>query len=83
MNNVDLFLDTSAGHLTQLSFVELCRYLSLFLLVLSMVVFCLLGLTVMRGDAERLVLFPLQRMLLIVVRCKLGLASQSSMINLL
>jgi hypothetical protein len=35
-----------------------------------MVILGLFGLTVMRTDAERLVLFPLQRMLLIVVRCK-------------
>lgn len=46
------------------------RNVSLFLLLLSMVLLGLFGLTVMRTDAERLVLHPLQRMLLIVVRCK-------------
>jgi class 3 adenylate cyclase len=41
---------------------------SLFLLLLSMIVLVFLGLTVMRGDAGRLVLDPLRRMLKIVVR---------------
>jgi hypothetical protein len=36
----------------------------------SFVLTALVGLSVMRSDAERLVLFPLQRMLMIVVRCK-------------
>lgn len=36
----------------------------------GMVLLSLLGLTVMRSDAKRLVLDPLQRMLMIVIRCK-------------
>lgn len=36
----------------------------------SFVLTALVGLSVMRSDAERLVIFPLQRMLGIVVRCK-------------
>jgi hypothetical protein len=39
-------------------------------MLVSMLVLGLLGLTAMRGDAGRLVLDPLQRMLKIVVRCK-------------
>lgn len=35
-----------------------------------MLIVTLVGLTVMRGDAGRLVLDPLQRMLKIVIRCK-------------
>lgn len=31
--------------------------------------------SVMRADAERLVLFPLTKMLMIIVRCKFGLVS--------
>jgi len=59
-----------AVRLTLFLRVSLRRYFSLFLLMASMVVLVLIGLTVMRSDAERLVLFPLQRMLMIVVRCK-------------
>jgi hypothetical protein len=44
--------------------------MSLFFLQFSLLMLSLIGLTVMRGDAERLVLGPLQRMLKIVVRCK-------------
>jgi hypothetical protein len=36
----------------------------------SMVALGLIGLTVLRSDAKRLVLDPLQRMLMIVIRCK-------------
>jgi len=44
--------------------------MSLFLQMLSFLFIALIGLTVMRGDAGRLVLGPLQRMLKIVVRCE-------------
>ena len=43
---------------------------SLLALLSTMLMLCLVGLTVMRGDAGRLVLNPLRRMLKIVVRCK-------------
>jgi hypothetical protein len=42
----------------------------MFLLLVCFLVLSLVGLTVMRADAERLVLDPLQRMLKIIVRCK-------------
>lgn len=42
--------------------------MSSFLLLSSILLICLTGLTVLRGDAGRLVLHPLQRMLKIVVR---------------
>lgn len=40
------------------------------MLLVAMLMLGLYGLTAMRGDAGRLVLDPLQRMLKIVVRCK-------------
>jgi len=43
---------------------------SLFILLLALLLVALVGLSVMRGDAQRLVLDPLQRMLRIVIRCK-------------
>lgn len=42
----------------------------LFILLATYLVLVLCGLTIMRDDAGRLVLDPLQRMLKIVVRCK-------------
>jgi hypothetical protein len=42
----------------------------LFLLLLTMLVMTLVGLSVMRSDAGRLVLDPLKKMLKIVIRCK-------------
>ena len=48
------------------------RNAALALLLFSMLALALIGLSVMRGDAGRLVLGPLQRMLKIVVRCKLA-----------
>jgi hypothetical protein len=44
------------------------RNIANFLLLLSSLILCLFGLAVLRGDAGRLVLHPLQRMLKIVVR---------------
>jgi hypothetical protein len=43
---------------------------SLFFLLLTMLVMTLVGLSVMRSDAGRLVLDPLKKMLKIVIRCK-------------
>jgi len=43
---------------------------SLFLLLIVILLLALGGLSVMRNDAQRLVLDPLQRMLRIVIRCK-------------
>jgi hypothetical protein len=41
----------------------------MFILLASLLVVAIFGLTVMRNDAGRLVLDPLRRMLKIVVRC--------------
>jgi hypothetical protein len=41
----------------------------LFFLLLTMLVMTLVGLSVMRSDAGRLVLDPLKKMLKIVIRC--------------
>jgi hypothetical protein len=50
--------------------LSLSRQTDVFMLLVTMVALGLFGLTAMRGDAGRLVLDPLQRMLKIVVRCK-------------
>ena len=54
--------------INDLSHTITSTFRSLFLLQVSMLLAALCGLTVMRGDAGRLVLDPLQRMLKIVVR---------------
>ena len=46
------------------------RIITLFILQLSMTLFVLLGLSVLRNDAGRLVLGPLRRMLKIVAFCE-------------
>ena len=48
------------------------RNFSSFLLQLSVLCMVIIGLTVLRGDASRLVIYPLRRMLKIVLRCKLN-----------
>lgn len=65
-----LFGQVQPIHDPDASFSIPTRNTALLILLASTFMVCLLGLTVMRGDAGRLVLNPLQRMLRIVVRCK-------------
>jgi len=74
VGNATLFLVKSINDHSQ-SIASTFR--SLFLLEISMLLLILFGLTVMRGDAGRLVLEPLQRMLKIVVRYAENPLSQS------
>ncbi len=64
-----LFHCAEASNAIAFSF-SLSRQTELFMLLVAMLILGLVGLTAMRGDAGRLVLDPLQRMLKIVVRCK-------------
>ena len=63
-NNTRFFVQS----INDLSHTVNSTFRSLFILQISMLIAALCGLTVMRGDAGRLVLDPLQRMLKIVVR---------------
>jgi hypothetical protein len=67
----DQLLFHCAGASNAIAFsLSLSRQTELFMLLVAMLILGLVGLTAMRGDAQRLVLDPLQRMLKIVVRCK-------------
>lgn len=60
----------SKPHVAHDSFLSSSRIITLFVLQLSMTLFVLLGLSVLRNDAGRLVLGPLRRMLKIVAFCE-------------